>query len=152
MCQQNDGRRFRLPVPAGFERMVARLENHDSIVFKSISFPASQSTADPSDPSAAHRAFPPPESSEVSPGCGELLDRVRALEAAARQKDAEIARLRKEIGFREAQASLQPDAAQYLQQYEDVKREYDRLKAALAAHGKMRYVRKCAARPLKVPR
>jgi hypothetical protein len=160
----------RAPVPASLDRWVEQLQDRDSVLFESIALP-SLARSDPStDPPTGRSktALAPhrdpvidlsddfvsdddgPTGTTTQLQLRALLDRVHELETANSQKDKEIAQLKKLLEQGKTGAQLAADAQFYKSQYENMKMQFDKLKQALAAEGKVRRVKVksvCAVKP-----
>jgi hypothetical protein len=159
MWPQKNGRHMRVPALPGLEKLVEQLESRDSVVFESVSLPSIGDLHRSTKSRRTKTAEPPYRtlsdfsddfvasgSSDISHQESDLNDRIYELEASAREKDVEIARLRNEI-----ERCMCPPAPDYRRLYDEVKREYDRVKAALTAAGKFHRVQIRAVRAVAPP-
>jgi DNA repair exonuclease SbcCD ATPase subunit len=159
------------PVPKSLDLLVEELQNRDSVLFESVSLPSlsvrsnrstDNHTARSKTALTSHREHvidfsddfvaeedPPETTTELQ--LRALLDRVHELEAANHQKNHEIAELKKKLAQRTgADPQLSADAQFYKTQYERMKQQFDKLKQALAAEGKLRRVRLRSACAVKL--
>jgi hypothetical protein len=163
MWHEEHNQFVRGPVPKSLDLLIEDLQNRDSVLFESVSLPSLSTRSDvhtsrSQSALTPHREPPidlsddfiseedPPETGTADLQLRSLLDRAHELEAANQQKDHEIAELKKKL---EERPKLSADALFYKTQFEKMKQQFDKLKQALAAEGKVRKVRlrsACAAK------
>lgn len=176
MWYEEKDRYVRVPVPKSFDNLVEDLQNRDSVLWESISLPSLSSTK--SSPvreevkKNEQHVFTDPvfnlsdscsDEDEPSPAeidrC-QLLNRIKELERQNKEKDAIIANLQSEAKkLRQIanekrritqNASVNRDVEFYKERYEMMRAQYEKLKEALAADGKMKRVRVRSVRTVKM--
>ena len=169
MWYEDEDRFVRAPVPKTFDALVEQFQNDDSVLWESISLPepkqeVNQHSSEHSRRSSTHSMSSNNEFCEIEsvqsnpeqPNVGDLLARIAQLERENRDKDKKISHLQHEIRKIKKKQTLRKgesravDENYFKQQYEKTKMQYDKLKEALMADGKLKRVKVRAARAVRV--
>jgi hypothetical protein len=144
MWYQDEDQFVRAPTPTAFDRLVAKLENSDSVLFQSVSLPA----ASPRTSAASSIVLDSPFMSdfiETDSEVDEAEDLKRRIKDAIarnewkdemiRERDKKIAQLQVQVAQLQGQAEPEdPELVKfYRSQWEGAQLEYDKLREALAA-------------------
>lgn len=171
MWYEEKDRYVRVPVPKSFDTLVENLQNRDSVLWSSISLPTLKSTQSPSKCDEEKSLFSLNDSFSDSDDLvtpepvdferERLLNRIRDLEQQNREKDSLISTLQTEVKkLRQianekrrvmTQNGANPrDVEFYRERYEMMRTQFERLKEALAAGGKMKRVPASSVRTVKL--
>jgi hypothetical protein len=134
----------RAPTPTAFDRLVAKLENSDSVLFQSVSLPAASLRASTASSTGADSLYTSDfidmdsevdETEDLKRRIADALARNECKDQMIRQRDEKIVQLQVQVTYLQGQAEPDdPELVQfYRSQWESAQFQYDKLREALAA-------------------
>jgi hypothetical protein len=144
MWYQDEDQFVRAPTPTAFDRLVAKLENSDSVLFQSVSLPAASLRASTLSSTGADSLCMSDfidtdsevdETEDLKRRIADALARNECKDQMIRERDEKIAQLQVQVAHLQDQAEPDdPELVQfYRSQWESAQVQYDKLREALAA-------------------